>query len=161
MWEVCCRELDCNSANHHQLLVNPLQVTKTRNQLKQGTTTNKTSQNYPKPATNTNKTSQNDPKPSTIYPNTTGLCDICVDGRRWCCVTITLTIMHGIFSALSCSSHWNSHKKSKRALSLKTDQQIYFCNSNWCQVNAKNKLCEISPLENVLKIPLHAWLSSW
>ena len=49
-------------------------VTKTRNQ--------------PKPPASTNKTNQNDPKPSTIYPNTTGVCDICVDGR---CVTITST----------------------------------------------------------------------
>ena len=37
---------------------------------------------HPKPA----KTSHNQPKPCV------GLCDICVDGRLWCCVTITLTI---------------------------------------------------------------------
>ena len=28
----------------------------------------------------TNKTNQNDPKQATIYPNTTGLRDICIDG---------------------------------------------------------------------------------
>ena len=37
--------------------------------------------NHPKPPKTTNKTSQNDPKPATIYPNTTGLRDICIDGR--------------------------------------------------------------------------------
>ena len=37
---------------------------------------------------------------------------------------------YGIFSPLSCSSHLNSHEKSKRALSLKTGQQLYFSNSN-------------------------------
>ena len=72
--------------------------------LKHGTT-----QNHPKPPTKpaktTYKTNQNDPKPATIYPNTTGLSDICVDGRLRCCVTITLTIMHGIFSPLSRSSY--------------------------------------------------------
>ena len=108
-------------------------VTKTRNHAKPPT----------KPAKTTYKTNQNDPKPATIYPNTTGLCDICVDGRLRCCVTITLTIMHGIFSPLSRSSYWNylkpSHEKSKRALSLKTGQQIYFCISNWCQVKTNNK----------------------
>ena len=31
------------------------------------------------------------------------------------------------------------HEKSKRALLLKTSQQIYFCNSNWCQVKTNNK----------------------
>ena len=71
-------------------------VTKTRNHPKPPT----------KPAKTTYKTNQNDPKPATIYPNTTGLRDICVDRRLWCCVSITFTIfMHGIFSPLSCSSH--------------------------------------------------------
>ena len=109
-------------------------------------TTQNHQQNQPKPAKTTNKTTQNQlqnrpnqPKPATIYPNTTGLRDICVDGRLWCCVTITLTIMHGIFSSLSCSSHEKFHEKSKRALSLETGQQIYFCNSSWCKVKTNNK----------------------
>ena len=97
-------------------------ATKTPNQLKPP----KTTQNYPKPPTKptktTNKTNQNDPKPAKIHPNTTGLRDICVDVRLWCCVTVTLTIMHGIFTPLSCSLHWKSHEKSKRVLSLETDQ---------------------------------------
>ena len=33
------------------------------------------------PAKTTYKTNQNDPKPGTMYPNTTGLRDICVDGH--------------------------------------------------------------------------------
>jgi len=37
--------------------------------------------NHPKPLKTTYKTNQNDPKPGTIYPNTTSLRDICVDGR--------------------------------------------------------------------------------
>ena len=45
-------------------------VTKTRNHPKPPKTTYKT-----------NKTNQNHPKPATIYPNTTGLRDICIDGR--------------------------------------------------------------------------------
>jgi len=71
-------------------------VTKTQNQSNPNPPTkpaNKTSQNHP-------KTNQNDPKPATIYPNTTGLLDIWVDGCLWCCMTITLPIMHGIFSPL-------------------------------------------------------------
>ena len=55
----------------------------------QNTESAKTTQNHPKPPAKpakttykTNKTNQNDPKPATIYPNTTGLRDICVDGRR-------------------------------------------------------------------------------
>ena len=49
------------------------------------------------------RTTQNDPKrPKTSY---NGLRDICLDGRLCCYVTITLTIMHGTFSPLSCSWH--------------------------------------------------------
>ena len=70
-------------------------VTKTRNHPKPPKTTQnhpklpKTTQNHqqndpkpPKTTYKTNKTNQNDPKPATIYPNTTSLRDICVDGRR-------------------------------------------------------------------------------
>ena len=56
-------------------------VTKTRNHPKPPKTTNKTTQNHPKTIYKINKTNQNDPKPATIYPNTTGLRDICIDGR--------------------------------------------------------------------------------
>ena len=55
-------------------------VTKTQNQPKPP----KTTPNHPKPPKTTyktNKINQNDPKPATIYPNTTSLGDICVDGR--------------------------------------------------------------------------------
>ena len=47
------------------------------------------------------KTNQSDPKPATIYPNTTGLRDICIDDRLWCCVTITLTIKKWNFPGLN------------------------------------------------------------
>ena len=62
-------------------------VTKTRNHPKPAKTTQNhlhNQQNQPKrPKTTytTNKTNQTYPKPATIYPNTTGLRDICVDGR--------------------------------------------------------------------------------
>ena len=73
----------------------------TQNDPKRPKTTQNHQQNHPKPPKTTfktNKTNQNDPKPATIYPNTTSLRDICVNGRRWCCVTITSTIIHGINS---------------------------------------------------------------
>ena len=86
-------------------------VTKTRNHPKPP----KTTQNDPNPPKTTNKTSQNHPKPATKPTKPTKTTQnqlqytlirpICVDGSLWCCVTITLTIMHGIFSSLPCSSH--------------------------------------------------------
>ena len=56
-------------------------VTKTRNQPKPPKTTQNHQHNQPKPPKTIYKTNQNDPKPATIYPNTTGLRDICIDGR--------------------------------------------------------------------------------
>ena len=59
-------------------------VTKTRNHPKPPKTTQNHQQNQPKPPITIykiNKTNQNDPKHATIYPNTTGLRDICIDGR--------------------------------------------------------------------------------
>ena len=64
--------------------------------------------------------------------------DICVDGRLWCCVTVSLTIMN--FLGLIVSVRIKTLTKSQRVLSRWKQASRHSFATQLCQVKVKNKL---------------------